>query len=527
MATTAEIRALFDQYGVNIGTATETEAERLRRIADQVNSGERTLESVESSISRISSGEITFNPEAASVYGGGSAAPSSRTGDNVWTSAEVAALFREYGATVETPGETEAERLQRIAQQLNSGTRTEAEVREAIRRTTLEGFQYDPSASLQYGGQGAGDLQAVTGGNGQIWYDRTADLWYMAYPVPGTDVPLLYDLSPSDLNALFPQGNIRADVTLTSQEILQRGALLGVGDAADILNANPYYALLTQLDAEADVRPWLREPDVLALITEAAIEGRQVSLAELQQTRWWSTQNETQRMWATLMESDPQTAQQMLEAATIDTRSVLEQFGSASPPPDITRWLAQKVISGEWSQEKYLQQVKALADPYSGIRLDPSLARVVGGRQLDTATRERENVRSLVQQYLGPVHGAWSDSQLASWAGRFRNDPDARDELVQMLRQQRLALFPEYENPNLTYEDIAGPWRGVVQQVWGQQADETDPLFSQLVRINDLNEATKLLRQEGLARDIGAVKDDLISTIGSIDIGEQVRPTRG
>ncbi|MCH7720959.1 MAG: hypothetical protein IH988_08220 [Planctomycetes bacterium] len=47
-----------------------------------------------------------------------------------------------------------------------------------------------------------------------------------------------------------------------------------------------------------------------------------------------------------------------------------------------------------------------------------------------------------------------------------------------MLQSQRLALFSNYTDESLTYEDIASPWRNYATSIWGQQLDETTDLFA-------------------------------------------------
>ncbi len=128
-------------------------------------------------------------------------------------------------------------------------------------------------------------------------------------------------------------------------------------------------------------------------------------------------------------------------------------------------------------------------------------------------TREHEDtVQRMVSQWLGPAAGqGWTEEQTRRWAGQLRNDPNAEQNLLDELKRQRLALYPEHENPDLAYEDIAAPWRGFVQQHWGQQADEMDPLFAKLIRQNDAAENLALLRREGLARGVGQVEQDLQS----------------
>ena len=54
-----------------------------------------------------------------------------------------------------------------------------------------------------------------------------------------------------------------------------------------------------------------------------------------------------------------------------------------------------------------------------------------------------------------------------------------------------------------------------MQQIWGQTADETDPLFMRIVRTNDLATAEQILRTEGLRRGIGTVVNDVMAAATS------------
>ena len=59
-----------------------------------------------------------------------------------------------------------------------------------------------------------------------------------------------------------------------------------------------------------------------------------------------------------------------------------------------------------------------------------------------------------------PSLGKLTDNEAVKY-GRLRDDPDYQDQLVQSLKQSRLAAFSNYTNPELTYEDIARPWRNL------------------------------------------------------------------
>ena len=76
------------------------------------------------------------------------------------------------------------------------------------------------------------------------------------------------------------------------------------------------------------------------------------------------------------------------------------------------------------------------------------------------------------------MFGKLSDAEVSQKAGRLRNDTDYEAALIEQLKNNRLGLFPKYTNPELTYEDIARPWRNLTTSVWGEAADETQGLVA-------------------------------------------------
>lgn len=137
-----------------------------------------------------------------------------------------------------------------------------------------------------------------------------------------------------------------------------------------------------------------------------------------------------------------------------------------------------------------------------------------GGRTVSALGGE-EAVRQLVNEWLGPVFAAgWTQEQIGKWASKIRDSEGARDQLVDELRRQRVAMFPEYENDNLSYEDIASPWRAFWQQQWGETPDEMDPLFARLVKLNDAEAASQIMRDEGVDRGKGTVVDQGLKSMG-------------
>jgi len=101
---------------------------------------------------------------------------------------------------------------------------------------------------------------------------------------------------------------------------------------------------------------------------------------------------------------------------------------------------------------------------------------------------------------------------VAEWATKIRV-AEGEDSLIEMLRAQRMALFPEYTDSTLTWEDISGPWKSMAYNTWGVQIDESDAFLQDIVRLNNADEATKKLRREGFDRGYDRVVSGVIDNV--------------
>lgn len=355
------------------------------------------------------------------------------------------------------------------------------------------------------------DLHQVPPG-AEVWEveGRHFLVWYVPFTDP--PVPLAWFVSSSEERQALGIDTKKIDRKFKSWDQFYATGVLRHGDTRELVNTrvHPWDLLKQHYEQEVAIKPYLADPEILALWAAAMMEGREITEGELKTTEWWRTHSQAEREWLLLNASDPATADRLIRDNRLRVADLLRSSGVADASEALINLIADNWTQGKWTEVYALQQIRLLADPYAEGELDPELRGRAEG--LDR-TREREDeVQQMIQRWLGPAYAAnWSDQQIAEWAGRLRNDPDAKQELEDVLRKHRMALFPEYDNPNLTYEDIAAPWRGVVQQIWGQTADETDPLFMRIVRTNDLATAEQILRTEGLRRGVGTVVNDVMA----------------
>ena len=341
----------------------------------------------------------------------------------------------------------------------------------------------------------------VPGSNGEVYDGNPV---YLAYEVAGNDLVNAGVLSP---NATAPQPNARMDQAFFDSIAIVTGNTDQLSAEID----NPFASFVETITEQSQVAPWITDPEMLSLIAEAAVEGRTVSDAEWQTTNWYQTHSESEREWLRTYYEDPASAAQSITDGQIAIANALQASGVANAPEALVNWLADKFVTGQWTQNYTTEQISLFADPYATGKRDTDFESYLTSTAItgvDRTSQREAEVRDLYAQYLGPVLGKVTDSEAAELAGRLRNDPDFKDQLIAGLKQSRLAAFSNYTNPELTYEDIARPWRNLTASIWGQSADETQGWWQEMVKTNDFAKAEEILRTKGLELDITQVTQD-------------------
>jgi hypothetical protein len=346
---------------------------------------------------------------------------------------------------------------------------------------------------------------------------------YLAYEVPGAGgevyegnpMYMAYTVVENDLikaGLISPEAPVpTVNRTMTRDAFDSTTIVFGNTDQLTSEIDNPFASFRETVSEQAQVAPWIKDPEMLSLIAEAALEGRVVSDAEWQSTTWYQTNNESQREWLRTFYSDPTTAAQLKTDAELAVANSLRAAGVSNAPQSVSNWMASKFVSGEWSDAYTSEQITLFADPYAPGIKDSAFQTyldTVSITGLDRTTEKEREVGELYTTWLGPTLGALTDDEKADIAGKLRSDPDYQDKLIDSLKQSRLAAFSAYTNPELTYEDIARPWRNLTTSVWGETADETQGWWQEMVKTNDFAQAQTTLREKGLEQDVTQVTTD-------------------
>ena len=412
----------------------------------------------------------------------------------------------------------------------------------------------ESSSGSQSPGTGSGQFVGQPGSNqdtvfnniptGAKVFDVDGD-YYLGYLVPGGDgslytgsIYMMYQVPNNDFvksGLLTDASAFKGANSFLTKEDLNTGGAIVAGTTAELegIEGNPFLQFVERINDNVAISPWLATADGLALSAEVALEGRDPTPGEYRQLKWFQETTEEQRDWYELslgrgFNNLPLDAKQAYENTRRNVKNNLLTLGIAGGfdpetgmlrdvPPGLVDYISQKAVTGEWSESKTTEQLRLFADPFAAGERDEAFFNVVeasGYDQIDRQMQYEDTVRQEALKWLGPVAGNYNSTWVANWGSRLRSgEADAFQQLQTMLKQQRVALFDAYTNPELTYEDISQPWKNIVENAWGEVPDESQTYFQDIVKNNNVTYANEVLTKVGLEQGNDKVVNDALNSL--------------
>ena len=376
---------------------------------------------------------------------------------------------------------------------------------------------------------GATEPPVVTGGEtttdfgrmgSQIWQDATGQK-YLTFGIPGTNMFIRYKASDDELSGFFTTGmpgirNISEDEEDWNNSLWLGGYNEIDGDIKLGLS-NPFDTMVDNFAKVKKVQPWMETDELYSLWLEGIVEDRTIADYEWQGTEWWQTHTQEQRDWLLTSQGQdidnlPADAKAFLDNNRIRAAEILRQNGVSNADEvvnadgdSLVEFFATQLTTGNWTELTWARQAQGLGDPLAGIERDNQLITWLEGTQelpIETTQAGYAQVKSLAQKWLGPNFAEFENANLDEYAGILRN---AESEAVGIamiedkLKNIRKALFTTdlYEE-NLTYEDIASPWRNYSYQYLGERMDETSAEWLNILKANDQEKINTILTEYGL-----------------------------
>jgi hypothetical protein len=364
----------------------------------------------------------------------------------------------------------------------------------------------------------------------QIWQDSTGQK-YLAFGIPGTNMFIRYKASDDDLSGFFTTG--MPDVRTISEDAEDWNNSLWLGNYVEIDDdiklgiSNPLNGLIDNFARVKKVQPWMEDDELYSLYLEGIVEDRDIADYEWQGTEWWQTHTKEQRDWLLTSQGKgigalPADAQALLDNNKIKAKQLLNQYGVTNAEEVVNAdgdtlvdFFATQLTTGAWTELNWINQAKGLGDPLAGIERDNQLVGWLENMDETMTIAETQagyaTAQALAQKWLGPNFANFEESNLAEYAGIIRNAESQEIGIAaveEKLKNIRKALFSTdmYEE-NLTYEDIASPWRNYSFQFLGQRMDETSSEWIDVLKANDQEKINTILLEYGLNNDVQTMFD--------------------
>jgi hypothetical protein len=380
---------------------------------------------------------------------------------------------------------------------------------------------------------------------GQIW--NIDGLNYIVFDIPQTSMHMAYTATDEQIDNFFTVDKPAVQTFDFNSEQWSSSYLLGNIVEVDVENMEVsgvggfFEQIVSNFDKVKETRPWMENDEMYSLWLESIVENREIADYEWEGTEWWQTHSQEERDWLLLSQGKdlstlPKDAEQLLKNNAIRAKEVLRQNGVSNPDDvtfngqSLTDWFGNKLTTGTWTELQWLNQAKGLGDPLSGIQQEQALTDWLNGsaKQPETTQAGYATARALAEEWLGPLYGTFEQADIDKYASMIRNAESEEVGIQQVqdsLKNIRKVLFTtDTYDENLTYEEIAQPWRNFSFQLLGERIDETSTDWIEVLNANDQQEANKLLTTYGLNKGNETIMDKVTDDIGSfLGVGPQTR----
>ena len=395
------------------------------------------------------------------------------------------------------------------------------------------------------GGGGEGDVSTGFQGT-QLW--ELDGKTYVVFSVPDTDIFIRYEADQPTLDLYYSSGREKPDViskSVDDEEWVNSsffGSLAEVDEDILLGDKDPFTGLADKFDTAKKYRPWLEDDELYDIWLEAFIENRDILDEEWKTTEWWRTHTQEERDWLLLSQGQdlstlPADATAYLNNNIIKFRDMFKAAGVTNIEDIVNTdgesfldWFSFNFTSGKWTELYTLDQLKAIADPSTGIEQDEAITTWMQGKaegvDVSTTKQFEAQVENLANEWLGPLYGVLTDEQKSDYAAMIRNaesEEIGASNVIEKFKGIRGTLFGDYDE-NLTYNEIATPWRNYSFQLLGQRMDETDATFVDVIKANDQKTATTMLTEWGINNNATTLLDKVTDDIGqALGAGQVVR----
>ena len=287
--------------------------------------------------------------------------------------------------------------------------------------------------------------------------------------------------------------------------------------------ADSYEYLIEALNREAETKPWILSTDAkgrydyLAVVLEAALEGRTARESDFEKTTWWKTHNATERQQIKDQATDPKTWEKNQRTIRDSIMTQMIAAGIQSYPTAVIDMLVQKYGTGEYTDADVSNVILKLANPRLRYELDTEIQGALTGQTLSVIESTKQ-IKDTIDAAMGP--GASNYYNLEDIANERQANPQWYNEVfLTGLAEQFQSKYTQYAGTNVKrYEDAAPEYRYEWEAITGQKANETSAVWKKFMATNDVKEREDIAFEEaarlGTQTYRDRVKADLTKAFG-------------
>lgn len=375
----------------------------------------------------------------------------------------------------------------------------------------------------------------------QIWVRDGVK--YVVWQVPDQPFFMRYKTTDAEINQFY-SGRPKPSEKTVSDDVWTTSVLFGTSLAELPSNVilqgdSPFNGFIELMDAAIDARPWLEtDEEVRNLWIQGIVEDRDITQEEWAATDWFETQTQEVIDWlvtskargiddenlpadaAALRDENRLVYSQALrDAGVVNVDAIVDENTGKS----FGQWFGDMVTTGQFTSTYAAFQVKELGEDSTSAKIDDKITDWLQGKGPLAQTRSGyATVQNASYKWLGPLYGMLDSGSQAELARLYRNaeSPEVGNELLNnRFKEIRKTIFPtSVYDENLTYEDIATPWRNFTFNKLGERMSETSPVFYEILMANDATKAAELTLIYGAnnnnAKVLDSITDDAAQSLG-------------
>lgn len=353
---------------------------------------------------------------------------------------------------------------------------------------------------------------------------------YLAYTDPNSGVVLYWTLGddisnisdaptgtdPSEIEGYQPYTEEQWKALEDSGQVWFSGSIMNITDPSNsFIIENAVSAVQDAVTKE----PWSNDSRFLNLITELIIEDPANWVANLEldvDGRFVEVLNDygySRKMYNNYRtyRNDELGKRQLIKESKNAVLVMLQGLESNLDENSID-YVTNKIASGAWGEDYALQQITGATQKGSIFTPEDDFQNVLDNGVVTWSTQNEDKIQELLDTWLPEELHTPYLQEIAIHAGRYTNNPDYAEELIEKLKDERYAFNSSWDK-EIPWMNIEGNGMKLLEDIWGVVPTKDDPTLATILSEPDVGKRKQIARTEGINRGYVQPTGDMIDAM--------------